>query len=123
MTHNEMPKDTVEEQADKLATSITNLAFEKGARLRNQDYLNVKKEIQKALTTAYNKGVEVGRVEERERIAEFKPRTIECKSGCGCLYEGHGHDGGCVWQPKEYYEASEIEPLLKALTPLPDDKL
>lgn len=42
---------TAEKQADDLATFITNLAFDKGARLRNQDYINVRKECLKAITT------------------------------------------------------------------------
>ncbi len=52
-THNEMPKDTVEE----LAQILQDMYFENGAVVDINSW-NITKEI---LTTAYNKGVEVGR--------------------------------------------------------------
>jgi hypothetical protein len=106
------PKDTVEEQADKLATSITNLAFEKGAKLRTSDFLNVKKEIQKALTTAYNKGVEDEREKVMHMVRWYSKDTWS--DVWDCLLAG--------FEPHEWDELSSEEKK-KALTPLPDDKI
>ena len=57
------------------------------------------------------------REEVVELLAELIPQQQECASGCGCSHHESYHPGGsCVWQPKEYYHADELEMLFKALT-------
>jgi hypothetical protein len=69
MTHNEMPKDTVE----KLLQGFRELAYDAGSTnihaggSRTEDIETYLKE---ALTTAHNKGFEVGRVEERNKMSK-----------------------------------------------------
>ena len=72
-------------------------------------------EIIKELEQTHHQELQKARHEVKDMIKEFLPIMRECKSGCGCRYEGEGHEGGCVWQPKEYYEAHELEPLFKAI--------
>ena len=86
MTHNEMPKDTVEEQIKELVKLVT---------LRDETIL-------KALTTAYNKGVEA----ERKRVLS----KID----------------GMKTDPIGFAEKSwnmVIGSVLKVIAPLPDDKI
>ena len=74
--HNEIPKDTVEEIAREIE--------EREGIILGDDLLPY---IEQALTTAYNKGVEVGKVEERQSIiGELRLRDMPSEDGGFPLY-------------------------------------
>jgi hypothetical protein len=98
MTHNEMPEDTVEELVNSKARNL--IAPGVGVR-----YLTTEDAIEIA-TTAYNKGVEVGRVEERDKARRFVEDYKEKYRGCGMADS-----------------MLALDELLEAITPLPDNKI
>ena len=62
MEHNKIPKDTVEELFDEV---------KRQAEIRKWNAPNIDYVMIEALTTAYNKGVEVGRVEKLKKAGNF----------------------------------------------------
>jgi len=83
--HNEMPKDTVEELIKEFNRKHLQFRSEGGFNVDNGiDYEAQIEWLRSALTTAYNKGVEVGRVEEGEltRYAlSGKPEALDLLRG------------------------------------------
>ena len=93
-THNKIPKDTVEELHSTFwdAQSDLDETLQKAGSVKDLLALTAQKEkiFEEALTTAYNKGVEVGRMEERNKLwIEFEEErkrhdvfvdAIACKS-------------------------------------------
>jgi len=92
--HNEMPKDTVEElknEAREYEGPAADFRMEQSVvPLEHVDHL---------LTTAYNKGVEVGRVEERVKVFNIvKDKLNNCQTA---------------------YCEGVLEEIISVLTPLP----
>ncbi len=86
MSHNEMPKDTVEELVSSL---MVDRNYFEGRGMRKDE-----EKLRAALTTAYNKGVEVERIEIEQRLKRSWDKSI---------------DEGTVW---------DLGNALEALTPL-----
>jgi hypothetical protein len=104
MTHNEMPKDTVEEHAQILQ----DMYFENGAVVDINSW-NKTKEI---LTTVYKKGVEVGE-EQARKDAYWHADIVRRRMIVDALED-----------IKEHYNLEGyIDGAIEALTPLPDDKI
>jgi hypothetical protein len=105
MTHNEMPKDTVEE----LTVETTLALFEaiKKFQVSRDHSLDIDKVLKPFLTTAYNKGVEDGERQLKQRATR------------SFIMSMNDAEPGFDDPQSAYIESS----FLHALTPLPDDKI
>jgi len=70
MTHNEMPKDTVGYE-DELVTELYKRLF-----IEPENYTSARTSIAAILTTAYNKGVEVGRERQAQRAVTLFQQAL-----------------------------------------------
>jgi pyruvate formate-lyase activating enzyme-like uncharacterized protein len=104
-----MPKDTVEELKEKLLDKFDEIKFkETQSKIDGLKAIELEdKAIEEALTTAYNKGVEVGRVEEKNQQLIVMTMFVEEK--------------GEKYPLGQYLDMQFA--LAKHLTPLPDDKI
>jgi hypothetical protein len=100
-----MPKDTVEELVTQFWSTVLEVTPD---AVQNNETIYVPSDdnVRDIIATAYNKGVEEGRVEERERIANEIVDILPT----GTL------DAFAIIKAIEQYQK-------KLLTPLPDDKI
>ena len=105
---------SVEEIVEEVASVCDEVEFLHGVpvKLPSQTKALLRGKVREAIKAERQKREEVVEI-----LAELIPQQQECASGCGCSHHESYHPGGsCVWQPKEYYHADELEMLFKALT-------
>lgn len=106
MTHNEMPKDSVEELLD--------LIFDTEYIGGKQPNLN-REYIREALTIVYNKGVEVERARVKDEFAKVAKYTQD--------FDEDGYGEAVNTSYYELYEGQWEYIIRPKDTPLPDDKI
>lgn len=111
MTHNEVPKDTVEELVGQFRDQTQTPRLQGHAL----DFYNLDHWLIDVLTTAYNKGVEV----ERERIEDEFARVADYTEDVTADVLGEPINTSFY----RLYEGQWEHIIKPKVTPLPDDKL